>query len=117
MADFAASFFLLAGSLKDAVNVCLRQLDDFQLAIAITRVHEGENPDGSIGPVLKFILEDFVLPIAFERGFRWLAGWAFWRLNRRDLSIRVIVVRFILSILQLSIQEDLLILPCFHRLR
>ena len=79
------------------MNVCLRQLDDLQLAIAITRVHEGENPDGSIGPVLKFILEDFVLPIAFEKGFRWLAGWAFWRLNRRDLSIRVIVVRFVFS--------------------
>jgi hypothetical protein len=85
---FAAAFFLLGNSLKDAVNVCLRQLDDFQLAIAITRVHEGDN-----GPVLRVILEETVLPLAFKQGFRWLASWSFWMLNRRDLAIQTIVVR------------------------
>lgn len=84
---FAAVFFLLGDSLKDVVSVCLRQLDDFQLAIAITRVYEGED-----GPVFKSILEGTVLPLAFRKGYRWLASWAFWKLNRRDLSIQTIVV-------------------------
>lgn len=88
---FAVAFFLLGDSLKDAVNVCLRQLDDFQLAIAISRVYEGES-----GPVLKSILEDRVLPLAFEHGYRWLATWAFWMLDRRDLAIQTIMVRVLL---------------------
>lgn len=85
---FAAAFFILGDSLKDAVNVCLRQLDDFQLAIALARVYEGDDD----GPVLRSILEETVLPLAFKEGFRWLASWAFWMLKRRDLAIQTIVV-------------------------
>ncbi|MBW0582869.1 hypothetical protein O181_122584 [Austropuccinia psidii MF-1] len=44
---FAASFFLLADRLQDAVNVCARQLDDWQLGVAIARAYEGDQ-----GPVL-----------------------------------------------------------------
>ena len=84
---FAAAFFLLGDSLKDAVSVCLRQLDDFQLAIALARSYEGDD-----GPVLRSILEEKVLPLAFKEGFRWLASWAFWMLKRRDLAIQTIVV-------------------------
>lgn len=86
--DFAAAFFLLGGSLKDAVNVCVRQIDDFQLAIALARAHEGDS-----GPVLRTILEEHVIPFAFKVGFRWLASWSFWMLNRKDLAIQTIIVR------------------------
>ncbi|GAA5892396.1 hypothetical protein JCM5296_003587 [Sporobolomyces johnsonii] len=82
---FAAAFFLLGDSLKDAVNVCLRQLDDFPLAIALARTYEGDD-----GTVLKTILEQTVVPMAFKEGFRWLGSWAFWMLNRRDLAIQII---------------------------
>ena len=85
---FAAAFFILGDSLKDAVSICLRQLDDFQLAIAIARTYEGDD-----GPVLRSILEETVLPLAFKEGFRWLASWAFWMLKRRDLAIQTVVVR------------------------
>ena len=37
----AAAFFLLGDSLWDAVEVCLRKLHDVQLALVITRLHEG----------------------------------------------------------------------------
>ncbi|CEQ42660.1 SPOSA6832_04497 [Sporobolomyces salmonicolor] len=74
-----------AFALKDAVNVCLRQLDDFQLAIALARTYEGDD-----GPVLKTILEQTVVPMAFQKGFRWLGSWAFWMLKRRDLAIQII---------------------------
>ncbi|THV05992.1 hypothetical protein K435DRAFT_834441 [Dendrothele bispora CBS 962.96] len=85
--EYAAAFFLLGNSLKDAVNVCLKQLKDFQLAVAIARIVEQSNE----GPILKDILNDTVLPVAFKEGNRWLASWAFWLLHRRDLSVRVLV--------------------------
>lgn len=86
-AVFAAVFFLLGDSLKDAVNVCVRQLEDLPLAVAIARVYEGDD-----GPVLRSLIEANVLPFAFTSGFRWLASWAFWMLNRRDLAIQTIIV-------------------------
>ncbi|QRW12027.1 RAV1-regulator of (H+)-ATPase in vacuolar membrane-like protein [Ceratobasidium sp. AG-Ba] len=84
--EFAAAFFMLGGSLQDAVNVCLKQLDDFQLAIALARVVEGDN-----GPVLRNILTKVVVPLAFDSGNRWLGSWAFWMLGRRDLAVRVLL--------------------------
>ena len=82
---------MLGGSLKDAVNVCIRNLSDFQLAVALARVVE----QGDDGPVLKEILENTVIPLSFKNGNRWLASWAFWLLKRRDLAVRILVVRFI----------------------
>lgn len=84
--EYAAAFFLLADSLKDAVNVCMNQLKDVQLAIAITRVYEGDK-----GPVLRELLEDKILPLAAQEGNRWLASWTFWMLHRRDMSVRALI--------------------------
>jgi hypothetical protein len=39
--EYAVAFFLLGEKLKDAVNVCLKQLDDIQLAIVICRLFDG----------------------------------------------------------------------------
>ncbi|KAK0107758.1 regulator of (H+)-ATPase in vacuolar membrane, variant 2 [Cadophora gregata f. sp. sojae] len=84
--EYAAAFFLLADCLRDAVSVMLNQLKDLQLAIAVTRVYEGEN-----GPVLKELLTDKVLPLAAQEGNRWLASWAFWMLRRRDMAVRALI--------------------------
>lgn len=67
--------------------MCLNQLKDLQLAVAITRVFEGDN-----GPVLRELLEEKVLPLAAQEGNRWLASWAFWMLRRRDMAVRALVV-------------------------
>lgn len=40
--ELAAAFFLLGGQLKDAVGVCLQKLQDFQLALVLSRLVEGE---------------------------------------------------------------------------
>lgn len=72
--------------MKDAVNVILNQVKDLQLAIAVTRVYEGER-----GPVLKELLEEKVLPLAAQEGNRWLASWAFWMLHRRDMAVRALI--------------------------
>ncbi|KAF8323322.1 hypothetical protein DL93DRAFT_2050227 [Clavulina sp. PMI_390] len=85
--EYAVAFFVLGRSLKDAVNVCIKQLKDFQLAIALARIME----NGDDGPILREILTNTVLPTAFEKGNRWLASWAFWMLHRRDLSVRILI--------------------------
>ncbi|KAL2363792.1 hypothetical protein RJZ56_003263 [Blastomyces dermatitidis] len=84
--EYAAAFFLLADHLRDAVYVCMNQLQDVQLAVAITRAYEGDD-----GPVLKEILEERVLVDAASEGNRWMATWAFWLLNRRDLAVRTLI--------------------------
>uniref|UniRef100_A0A8C5U8D8 Dmx like 1 n=1 Tax=Malurus cyaneus samueli TaxID=2593467 RepID=A0A8C5U8D8_9PASS len=40
--EHSAAFFLLAGHLKDAVEVCLEKLHDIQLALVIARLYESE---------------------------------------------------------------------------
>ncbi len=84
--EYAAAFFLLAGNLQDAVNVCAHQMHDLQLAIAVARVYDGDNSS-----VLRSLLEDRVLPQAAVEGNRWLATWAFWMLGRRDTAVRALI--------------------------
>ncbi|KAG6911550.1 hypothetical protein DXG01_011852 [Tephrocybe rancida] len=101
--EYAAAFFLLGDSLKDAVNVCIKQLDDFQLAVALARVVEQSNE----GPVLLDILNSTVLPVAFKNGNRWLASWAFWLLHRRDMAVRILLtpLQDIASSLNIQVTE------------
>lgn len=61
--EYAAAFFLLAGSPKDAVNIIASRMQDLQLAIAVARVYEGDD-----GPVLRELLEEKVLPQAALEG-------------------------------------------------
>ena len=84
--EYAASFFLLADHLQDAVSVLHNQLGDTQLAIAVARVYGGDD-----SPVLHRFLKDKVLPQAARDGNRWLATWAYWLLGRRDSAVRSIV--------------------------
>lgn len=83
---YAAAFFLLAGNLQDAVNVCVHQLQDLQLAVAVARVYEGDD-----GLVFRWLLKDKVLPQAALEGNRWLATWAFWMLDKRDMAVRCLI--------------------------
>ena len=85
--EYAAAFFLLAGNLQDAVNICAHQMQDLQLAIAIARVYDGDD-----GIVVRSLLEDKCLPQAALEGNRWLASWSFWMLGRRDMAVRVLIV-------------------------
>lgn len=44
--EHAAAFFLLAGALRDAIEVILNKLGDIQLAMVIARLYEGEGGEG-----------------------------------------------------------------------
>merc|ERR1719193_3051495 len=55
----AAAFFLLSGSLKDALDIIIFRLDDLQLAILVGRLYEGgndNNPPSVVAILKKYIL-------------------------------------------------------------
>lgn len=81
--------------------MCLNQIKDLQLAIAIARVYEGDT-----GPVLRKLLENDVLAIAAQEGNRWLASWAFWMLKRRDMAVRSLITP-IYTLLETPVNPDL----------
>ncbi|CDF90215.1 probable Regulator of V-ATPase in vacuolar membrane protein 1 [Zygosaccharomyces bailii ISA1307] len=82
----AACFFLLADSLKDSINVLLKQIEDLDLAIGICRVNEGDN-----GPVLGEFLSKQILPGAIIQNDRWISSFIYWKLKKQDKSIRALV--------------------------
>lgn len=85
---YAAAFFLLADSLWDAVNVCVHQLKDLQLAIAIARIYQMEGEPSA----LTRLIEQAVLPLAVEdEQGRWMAGWAYSMLGHKDMAVQVLV--------------------------
>lgn len=84
--EYAASFFLLADHLQDAVSVIYNQLGDTQLAVAVARVYGGDD-----SPVLHTFLKDRILPQAARDGNRWLATWAYWLLGRRDTAVQSLI--------------------------
>lgn len=57
--EHAAAFFLLAGSLNDAIEVCLNKLNDLQLALIITRLYEGDH-DSTPPSYKKLIYEEIL---------------------------------------------------------
>lgn len=79
----AASFFLLGDSLSDAVNVCVRNLGDAHLAIALCRLWEGRTD----GPALVRLLKETLGPDAFRRGDRLILSWVLDMLGRADLAM------------------------------
>ncbi|NXO00616.1 DMXL1 protein, partial [Rhinopomastus cyanomelas] len=60
--EHSAAFFLLAGHLKDAVEVCLEKLNDIQLALVISRLYESEF---EVCSTYKSILQKRILGSAF----------------------------------------------------
>lgn len=57
--EHAVAFFLLAGNLHDALEVCLTKLEDLQLALIITRLYEGEH-DNTPPTYRKLIYEEIL---------------------------------------------------------
>jgi hypothetical protein len=77
--EYAAAFFLLAGKLKDAANVCIKQLNDPQLAVSLCRIYEGD-----CGPILDEIVKTQLLPQACQDGDRWLTCILYSLINERE---------------------------------
>lgn len=82
----AACFFLVGNSLKDAVNVLCKQVDDMDLAIAVSRVYEGDD-----GEVLGNLLRTQLLPTAILESDKWTSSYIYWKLRKQEVSIKALV--------------------------
>lgn len=98
--QYAASFFLLAGKCEDAVNVCVHQMGDLQLGVAVARVYEGDE-----GPTFKKLLKGTILPEAAKTNNRFQAHWAFWMLGEKTEAVRALHA-LLTSLVQISEPQD-----------
>ncbi|MBN3292668.1 DMXL1 protein, partial [Polypterus senegalus] len=100
----SVAFFLLAGSLKDAVEVCLEKMHDIQLALVISRLFESDFETSS---TYKNILKKRILGYdSNERTFKMsqmhhdplLRSMAFWILEDYGRALD--------TLLEMPVQED-----------
>lgn len=84
--EYAAAFFLLGDSLRDAVNVICKNMQDVGLAVAVARVYGGEEHEA-----FPALLCRHVLPRAVRDGDRWTTSWALWRVGERESAIQALV--------------------------
>jgi len=60
----AAAFFLLGGQPKDCVSILIQKLEDFHLALFVSKLIENCEP----GPMTLFIVKEHIFPHALENG-------------------------------------------------
>lgn len=79
--EHAAAFFILAGSIWDAVEVCINNLNDIQLAIILIRLHDNDSnlPDNLKKLLLYYPVRDHQDPF--------LRSMAFWKLGDYSSSV------------------------------
>ncbi|ODV89567.1 hypothetical protein CANCADRAFT_17983, partial [Tortispora caseinolytica NRRL Y-17796] len=84
--EYAAAFFLLGDALWDAARVCIRQLHDIQLAVAICRAYEGDKSPSLVRIYREEILQNLALSCD-----RWLSSLVFWSLGEHDSAVQILV--------------------------
>ena len=85
--EYAAAFFLLGGSLRDAVSVLAHQVKDLQLAFAVARAYQKDDES-----VLRDLLHKVILPAAVTSiEGRWMASWTYTQLREPSKAVQVLV--------------------------
>ena len=95
----AAAFFLLSGSLKDALEIILGKLEDIQLAILVGRLYEGgndNNPPSVVAILKKYILggnednNEFDMSLAHPDPF--YRSMAYWIVRDYESSLNTLIL-------------------------
>ncbi|CAA7044358.1 unnamed protein product [Microthlaspi erraticum] len=79
--EMAIGFFLLGGEPSSAINVCVKNLQDEQLALVICRLVDGQG-----GTLESDLIKKYILPSALQRGDFWLASLLKWELGEYHQS-------------------------------
>ncbi|XP_023639738.1 uncharacterized protein LOC17889449 isoform X2 [Capsella rubella] len=80
--ELAIGFFLLGGEASSAINVCVKNLQDEQLALVICRLVDGQG-----GALESNLIKKYILPSAVQRGDFWLLSLLQWELGEYHQSI------------------------------
>ena len=89
----AVAFFLLAGAVQDAAEICIEKLKDFQLALLIVRLRE----TAEISPVV--LLQDHILPcdknqknsLRKVKSDSFVRSMAYWTVGKYDKSLSTLL--------------------------
>ena len=109
--EYAAAFFLLGNCPKDAINVCIKHMQDYDLAVFIARIRH----DRAV--LLPWLIETHLMPKARELDDKWLVHWCWWAQGKKEQAIRVIYVSATESTTQLMSNVDVSRIPnkdCDH---
>ncbi|ESQ39302.1 hypothetical protein EUTSA_v10001279mg [Eutrema salsugineum] len=79
--ELAVGFFLLGGEASSAINVCIKNIQDEQLALVICRLVDGQG-----GALESNLIKKYILPSAVQRGDFWLASLLKWELGEYHQS-------------------------------
>ncbi|KAH9413091.1 DmX-like protein 1 [Dermatophagoides pteronyssinus] len=95
--EHSVSFFLLAGSLWDAVEICLNKLNDLQLAMIIIRLYEGSDID-AVPETMKRLLNEEILGyqknvhnMQYAHPDPFLRSMAYWMLGEYNSSLSTLL--------------------------
>lgn len=72
--------------MKDAVNICIQKLRDYQLALVVSKLTEGETSN-----VYQNILRDHVIPESVKNSDRALTSIGYWLLKEYENSMYALV--------------------------
>ena len=84
--EYAAAFFLLGDCPKDAINVCIKHMRDYDLAVFIARIRH----DRAV--LLPWLIETHLLPKAREHEDKWLTHWCWWAQGKKEQAVEGIYV-------------------------
>lgn len=111
--EHAVAFFLLANSLNDAIEVCMNKLEDFQLALIIARLYEGD----SEGSYYNRLLNEHILGTDIETGRcdltrahpdPFLRSMTYWNLKKYQDSLNTLLLNGVGNLHSSYREEDLL---------
>ncbi|XP_017016237.2 dmX-like protein 2 [Drosophila takahashii] len=114
--EHAVAFFLLANSLNDAIEVCMNKLEDFQLALIIARLYEGD----SEGCYYHQLLHEHILGTDAETGRcdlsrahpdPFLRSMTYWTIKKYQESLNTLLLNNVGSLHSSYREEDLLLRP------
>ncbi|XP_030381698.1 dmX-like protein 2 isoform X2 [Scaptodrosophila lebanonensis] len=111
--EHAVAFFLLANSLNDAIEVCMNKLEDFQLALIIARLYEGD----AEGSYYHRLLHEHILGTDVETGRcditrahpdPFLRSMTYWTIKKYQESLNTLLLNGVGSLHSSYREEDLL---------
>jgi len=111
--EHAVAFFLLANSLNDAIEVCMNKLEDFQLALIIARLYEGD----AEGSYYHHLLHEHILGTDAETGRcdltrahpdPFLRSMTYWTIKKYQESLNTLLLNNVGSLHSSYREEDLL---------
>ena len=74
--EHAAAFFLLANRLKDAIEVCLRNLNDIQLALVITRLYLESNYEEQNNLIRQILMNEILISKSSDPFLKSMSYWS-----------------------------------------